>query len=97
MDIDKNVCRETLDFTKDTDNNWKKLIRENEKERKEYLANKKKKRKSKADSSFEFLFKGSVLKFSGLFRIFEAGKVWYKNRSRLRCTFMSSYKKAETG
>jgi len=31
-DIDKNAYRETLDYTKDTDNNWKKLIRDNEKE-----------------------------------------------------------------
>jgi len=30
MEIDKNAYRETLDFTKDTDNNWKKLIRDNE-------------------------------------------------------------------
>jgi ATP-dependent RNA helicase RhlE len=44
MDIDKNAYRETLDFTKDSDNNWKKLIRENEKEQKEYLAKKKKKK-----------------------------------------------------
>ena len=44
MDIDKNAYRETLDFTKDTDNNWKKLIRENEKEQKEYLAKKKRKK-----------------------------------------------------
>jgi len=45
MDIDKNAYRETLDFTKDTDYNWKKLIRENEKEQQEYLAKKKKKKK----------------------------------------------------
>ena len=44
MDIDKNAYRETLDFTKDTDNNWKKLIRDNEKEQKEYLAKKKRKK-----------------------------------------------------
>ncbi len=44
MDIDKNAYRETLDFTKDSDNNWKKLIRENEKEQQEYWAKKKKKR-----------------------------------------------------
>jgi ATP-dependent RNA helicase RhlE len=44
MDIDKNAYRETLDFTKDTDNNWKKLIRENEKEQQAYLAKKKKKK-----------------------------------------------------
>ena len=45
MDIDKNAYRETLDFTKDTDNNWKKLIRENEKEQEEYWAKKKGKRR----------------------------------------------------
>jgi ATP-dependent RNA helicase RhlE len=44
MDIDKNAYRETLDFTKDTDNNWKKLIRDNEKEQLEYLAKKKRKK-----------------------------------------------------
>jgi ATP-dependent RNA helicase RhlE len=43
MEIDKNTYRDTFDFTKDTDNNWKKLIRENEKEQKEYLAKKKRK------------------------------------------------------
>ena len=44
LDIDKNDYRETLDFTKDTDYNWKKLIRENEKEVRELkLKNKKKK------------------------------------------------------
>ena len=32
LEIKKNDYRETLDFTKDTDNNWKKLIRDNEKE-----------------------------------------------------------------
>jgi ATP-dependent RNA helicase RhlE len=47
MDIDKNAYRETLDFTKDTDNNWKKLIRDNEKEQKEYLAKKRGKSKLK--------------------------------------------------
>lgn len=45
MGIDKNAYRETLDFTKDSDNNWKKLIRENEKEQQAYLAKKKKKKK----------------------------------------------------
>ena len=45
MGIDKNAYRETLDFTKDTDNNWKRLIRENEIEQKAYLAKKKKKKK----------------------------------------------------
>ncbi len=43
MENDKNAYRETLDFIKDTDNNWKKLIRDNEKEQKEYLAKKKRK------------------------------------------------------
>ena len=42
MGIDKNAYRETLDFTKDTDNNWKKLIRDNEKEQKEYSKKKRK-------------------------------------------------------
>mgnify|MGYP004703184649 CR=1 FL=1 len=37
MEIDKNAYRETLDFTKDTDNNWKKLIRDNEKEQRVFL------------------------------------------------------------
>jgi ATP-dependent RNA helicase RhlE len=32
LEIEKNTYRETLDFTKDTDYNWKKLIRDNEKE-----------------------------------------------------------------
>ncbi len=32
LEIEKNDYRETLDFTKYTDNNWKKLIRDNEKE-----------------------------------------------------------------
>ncbi len=44
MDIDKNAYQETLDFTKDTDNNWKKLIRDNEKEQREFLAKKKRKK-----------------------------------------------------
>jgi ATP-dependent RNA helicase RhlE len=44
MGIDKNAYRETLDFTKDTDNNWKILIRDNEKEQREYLAKKKRKK-----------------------------------------------------
>lgn len=45
MEIDKNDYRETLDFTKDTDNNWKKLIRENDKATIEFIEKKKKKRK----------------------------------------------------
>lgn len=32
LEIEKNDYHDTLDFTKDTDNNWKKLIRDNEKE-----------------------------------------------------------------
>jgi hypothetical protein len=44
MGIDKNAYRETLDFTKNTDNYWKKLIRDKEKEQREYLAKKKKKK-----------------------------------------------------
>jgi ATP-dependent RNA helicase RhlE len=32
LEIERNDYHETLDFTKDTDNNWKKLIRDNEKE-----------------------------------------------------------------
>jgi len=45
MEIERETYRETLDFTKDTDNNWKKLIRENEKEQREFEAKKKKKKK----------------------------------------------------
>ncbi len=45
LEIDKNAYRETLDFTKDTDFNWKRLMRENEKEQQEYLAKKKKKKR----------------------------------------------------
>ena len=41
LEIDKKVYKETLDFTEDTDYNWKKLIRDNEKE----LKNLKKKKK----------------------------------------------------
>lgn len=43
MEIDNLTYRETLDFTQDTDYNWKKLIRDNKRELKEY----KKKRKKK--------------------------------------------------
>lgn len=42
LGIDREAYRETLDFTKDTDYNWKKLLKENEKELRE-LKNKKKK------------------------------------------------------
>ena len=42
LEIDKETYHETLDFTKDTDYNWKKLMRENEQE----LRNLKKKGKS---------------------------------------------------
>jgi len=45
LEIDKSDYRETLDFTKDTDYNWKKLIRENEKELKVIQEKKKKKKK----------------------------------------------------
>lgn len=45
LEINKEDYHETLDFTKDTDYNWKKLIKENEKEQKEFLAKKKKKKK----------------------------------------------------
>lgn len=45
LDIDKNVYKETLDFTKDTDYNWQKLMRENEREEKEVKKKKKKKKK----------------------------------------------------
>jgi len=41
LEIEKNTYLETLDFTKDTDSNWKKLMRENEKE----LVERKKKKK----------------------------------------------------
>jgi len=41
LEIEKNSYRETLDFTKDSGSNWKKLMRENEKE----LAERKKKKK----------------------------------------------------
>ncbi len=41
LEIDRTAYQETLDFTQDTDDNWKKLIQENEKE----LKNRKKKRK----------------------------------------------------
>ncbi|MDB4584267.1 DEAD/DEAH box helicase [Draconibacterium sp.] len=41
LEIEKNDYKDTLDFTKDTDYNWKKLIRDNEKE----MENLKKKKK----------------------------------------------------
>jgi len=44
LEIEKESYKETLDFTKDTDNNWKKLIRDNEKEIRE-IGRKKKKKK----------------------------------------------------
>lgn len=43
LEIEKNAYRETLDFTKDTDSNWKKLIRDNEKEVRSLKDKKKKK------------------------------------------------------
>ncbi len=42
LEIEKDSYRETLDFTKDTDYNWKKLIRENEKEVREMKKKRKK-------------------------------------------------------
>ncbi|NQU52108.1 MAG: DEAD/DEAH box helicase [Bacteroidetes bacterium] len=42
LEIERNAYRETLDFTKDTDNNWKKLLRDNEKELRNFKAKKKK-------------------------------------------------------
>jgi len=42
LEIDKNTYLDVLDFTKDTDYNWKKLIRDNEKEIKKLKKNKKK-------------------------------------------------------
>lgn len=45
MEIKKTDYLETLDFTKDTDNNWKKLIQENEKEVSLLKGRKKKKKK----------------------------------------------------
>jgi ATP-dependent RNA helicase RhlE len=44
LEIDKNLYKETLDFTKDTDYNWQKLMRENERELKEVKKKKKKKK-----------------------------------------------------
>lgn len=45
LEIEKGDYQETLDFTKDTDYNWKKLMLENEKELKEIKKKKKKKKK----------------------------------------------------
>lgn len=45
LNIDPNTYRETLDFTKDTDYNWKKLIRENEREQKEFRTKKRRKKR----------------------------------------------------
>jgi len=42
LEIEKNDYLDTLDFTKDTDNNWKNLIRENEKETRKIKKKKKK-------------------------------------------------------
>ncbi len=44
LEIDKNLYKETLDFTKDTDYNWQKLMRENDRELKEVKKKKKKKK-----------------------------------------------------
>ncbi len=43
MEIDKSEYHETLDFTEDTNNNWKALIKDNE----DYLATVKKPNKKK--------------------------------------------------
>ncbi len=44
LEIEKDAYRETLDFTKDTDYNWKKLIKENENEVRKLKEKKKKKK-----------------------------------------------------
>ncbi len=44
LELDRTTYQETLDFTKDTDYNWKKLMRENEKEIRDLKAKKKKKK-----------------------------------------------------
>ncbi len=44
LEIEKDAYRETLDFTKDTDYNWKKLIKDNEKEVRKLKEKKKKKK-----------------------------------------------------
>ena len=44
LELDRGTYQETLDFTKDTDYNWKKLIKENEKEIKEFRLKKKKRK-----------------------------------------------------
>jgi ATP-dependent RNA helicase RhlE len=46
LEIQKQDYMETLDFTKDTDYNWKKLLRESDKELKEVMDKKKKKNKN---------------------------------------------------
>ncbi len=45
LEIDRQAYRETLDFTKDTDNNWRKLIRDNAKDQKAFLGKKKRRKK----------------------------------------------------
>ncbi|QIA07891.1 DEAD/DEAH box helicase [Draconibacterium halophilum] len=45
LEIDKNVYKETLDFTKDTDFNWQKLMRDNDRELEDVKKKKKKKKK----------------------------------------------------
>jgi ATP-dependent RNA helicase RhlE len=45
LEIDKEAYRETLDFTKDTDFNWKKLLKENEREIQEFQNKKRKGKK----------------------------------------------------
>ncbi len=44
LELDRGTYQETLDFTKDTDYNWKKLMRENEKEIRDLKAKKKKRK-----------------------------------------------------
>jgi ATP-dependent RNA helicase RhlE len=45
MELEKNDYRNIVDFTRDTDYNWKKLIKEHEKETAEYLPKTKKKKR----------------------------------------------------
>jgi ATP-dependent RNA helicase RhlE len=51
LEIQKQDYMETLDFTKDTDYNWKKLLRESDKELKEVMDKKKKKNKNKSKNT----------------------------------------------
>ncbi|MCG6190548.1 DEAD/DEAH box helicase [Maribellus maritimus] len=45
LEIDKQAYQETLDFTKDTNYNWKKLLKEDEREQREFQQTKKRKKK----------------------------------------------------